>query len=147
MKKFDRKLYYLHNKSCRKCNSHIRRKTDKRCVRCQSNKMKTYYNKDYHASWRAKNLEKLRAYQREYYYPKHKERNCLSARRLRQRQVFNDKAAIKAFYKACPKGMTVDHIVPLNGKYVSGLHTIANLQYLSQSANSRKGNKYLHDMA
>ena len=43
--------------------------------------------------------------------------------------------------------MTVDHIVPLNGKYVSGLHTIANLQYLSQSANSRKGNKYLHDMA
>ena len=154
----NRKLYYLRKKPCPKCNSRLRlpRKyktsagneyLSSHCVRCLANKTKRFYNKDYHAAYRAKNIEKIRAYQREYYYPKHKERNCLSARRLRQRQVFNDQADIKAFYKACPKGMTVDHIVPLNGKYVSGLHTIANLQYLSQSANSRKGNKYLHDMA
>jgi len=49
---------------------------------------------------------------------------------------------IEAFYDACPEGYTVDHIIPLRGKLVSGFHIHTNLQYLTRSDNSKKHNKF-----
>lgn len=38
--------------------------------------------------------------------------------------------------------LTVDHIIPLQGRKVSGLHVHENLQALTLSENSAKGNKW-----
>lgn len=49
---------------------------------------------------------------------------------------------IKEVYIKCPPDMEVDHIIPLKGELVSGLHVHNNLQYLYPVDNHIKNNKY-----
>ncbi|HLE64191.1 MAG TPA: HNH endonuclease signature motif containing protein [Pyrinomonadaceae bacterium] len=55
------------------------------------------------------------------------------------------KKDLLAFYAGCPKGMEVDHIIPLkgviDGRRVCGLHVPWNLQYLTPEANRKKKNR------
>lgn len=56
-------------------------------------------------------------------------------------------AELNRIYRECPKGMEVDHMVPLNGKEVSGLHVPWNLQYLTPEENRAKSNKLLKEIS
>ena len=51
--------------------------------------------------------------------------------------------SIKDFYAKCPAGHHVDHIIPLQGDLVSGLHVLNNLQYLIASENCSKSNNFI----
>lgn len=65
------------------------------------------------------------------------------ARRKCAQPAWADVAAIDAIYlKAQQTGMHVDHVIPLKGKKVSGLHVENNLQLLAPSENLRKRNKF-----
>jgi hypothetical protein len=115
-----------------------------RCKICASKYGKKYRdkNKEYYLEWQRENREHLREYQREYYKGKYAARNAKHDKRIKERFVFDDMDEIQEFYRNCPTGFHVDHIVPLNGKNVSGLHTVSNLQYLPATENLRKSNKY-----
>jgi hypothetical protein len=88
-------------------------------------------HKAYLAQWKKDNKAIYNAY--------------LASRKTRVKKAtpkWADLQAIRDFYFNCHAGHHVDHIVPLNGKIVSGLHVIENLQYLTIEENLKKSNKY-----
>ena len=54
----------------------------------------------------------------------------------------SQKEEINKIYANVPAGHQVDHIIPLKGKDICGLHVPWNLQYLPIIENQRKGNRY-----
>jgi len=53
---------------------------------------------------------------------------------------------LNVYEEAAYMGMEVDHIVPIRGKTVCGLHTWENLQIIPRLDNIKKGNRFWEDM-
>ena len=64
------------------------------------------------------------------------------ASELLRTPTWSEQELIRKFYMNVPKGYHVDHIIPLQGETVSGLHVRDNLQYLTASENCSKKNKF-----
>jgi hypothetical protein len=63
--------------------------------------------------------------------------------KMQRTPVWSDLAKIRQIYAQARKvGMVVDHIIPLQGKLVSGLHVPENLQIIPAIENMKKGNRF-----
>lgn len=105
------------------------------------------------SAWRDKNSEKLKVYQRNWHV-----RHPVSvrvkvvryrARKLRAMPSWVSTKDIEHVYRECRRRTQetgviyhVDHIVPLKGKTVCGLHVAWNLQIITAHENQTKRNKF-----
>lgn len=96
--------------------------------------------------WNRENRELLRKLNREYAKTE-KGLYTNSKRNAKRRKFFEaacedlsweEKILIGKFYKNCPEGYEVDHIIPVSK---GGKHRLSNMQYLTKEENRRKSNK------
>lgn len=102
--------------------------------------------KDYKHSYYESNKEYINSKSTE--YKKNNPEVCRAsnanrrAARLQRTPSWSNLPAIKIIYSRCPEDKHVDHIIPLQGRVVSGLHVENNLQYLSIQENLSKFNSF-----
>lgn len=135
---------------CKKCNSTTMRIEIAKnrlngvvCYYCRNKLVRDYHRKVYATEeGRIKNSSAVLAWHKE-----NPGKSCAKyakrrAAKIQRTPAWADLKAINDFYANRPDGYHVDHIIPLKGKLVSGLHVLENLQYLPASENCSKGNKF-----
>lgn len=113
------------------------------------NKQKYYEN---NKKWANNNRQKMRElWRKNACKPETKHRRRINEARRRATKLkatpnwltIGQLEEIKKIYNNCPIGHHVDHVIPLRGKIVCGLHVPWNLQYLTKLENVKKNNKVI----
>ena len=105
-----------------------------RAARALWRAMNKHIVRECHRRWRENNPGRANAKTRKYQLAK--KNRCPKWLTVEQIQAMTE------IYETCPEGYEVDHIIPLQGKNVSGLHVPWNLQHLPIPVNRSKSNKY-----
>jgi hypothetical protein len=157
--------HYFTGKPCQANHIALRFTANYTCCECSSawvknnpdlikQASKTYYNKNKETLnnktvvWGRKNPEKCRI-NRKRYLSSEKGKAYLRyswaqkrATKLLRTPRWSDLVKIKEIYSLCPTNHEVDHIYPLRGRLISGLHVPDNLQYLHKDIHKHKNNKF-----
>lgn len=150
-------IHYFTGKPCKRGHIANRLLCDRSCVECNKEKRARFYKenpekfrkarRDAYAANPDKEREIAKLRSREWRKQNPNHRNALKSKYMAAKKLriptWASMSDLITFYKKCPKGYHVDHIYPLRGKYVSGLHVVSNLQYLPAVENMRKNNRYV----
>jgi hypothetical protein len=126
-----------------------------KCKACILEKRRTKYYSDYDnvreinrkavAAFQKRNPDKNRAKVAKY--------RAAKANRVPRWITADELSKIRSIYKLCTKiskltGIPheVDHIIPLRGKTVSGLHVLSNLRVIPKIENLKKSNLLIEDI-
>ena len=159
--------YYFTGKRCPRGHVSRRRTSNYNCLECELavNRERASYVLDWQrtnrdkiakntAKYRSSNREKVRSYNRQWIRDNPDKANAATAaRRARIKGAtppWADLSAIKAFYRHAARltritgdFYEVDHIVPIAGRNVCGLHVHWNLRVVKRSVNRQKSNRLL----
>ena len=140
-----------HQYQCKECRKETNRKSFQKRYAANNEKFLDYYKNQYWEN-REKRLEVQKNYRSSV---KGKAKKCALQRKREINKInrtpkWADFTKIQMYYDVCAffnevNGYTkyhVDHVVPLQGKNVSGLHVHNNLQVIPAKENLNKGNKH-----
>lgn len=125
-------LNKYHGKACTRCANTLRRVKQYDCYTC-------------HKEARKINLKAYKVTPVGAAYRK-AQRLAYKERLVTQRPSWANLKAIREMYlEASRRGLEVDHVVPLKGTMVCGLHVEYNLQLLTPEENQAKRNSFVSD--
>jgi hypothetical protein len=153
----------VNNGTCIECAKLTRLKYESKYPGMKSKKAKEYYENNAEAcrkrasEFRKENPDYIKTY-RDTYYKENKKYFILAAiernKDLKLRTPpWSNLEEIRKIYEKCMEissstgiPYNVDHIIPLRGKEVCGLHTINNLRIIPKIDNQRKTNKFIPEL-
>lgn len=147
---------YFTGISCKEGHTEERSVSSRSCLACQRNKNNQLYSVGYYTNYRDANRLKRREQNARWdknnkgkVNAKTAKRHTAKMHRMPKWLSAEQKKDIKDFYvmaseleSVFPWKQHVDHIVPLQGKTVSGLHVSWNLQIIPAVWNIAKGNRF-----
>ena len=133
---------------CNSCKEKPKLKGNGVCRDCKNARARELYAQDpktklkTNLKYKEKNREKIAKTQRDYVKRNPGYNRSASAKYRASKLKADLGFPTKEIYDSCPEGYEVDHIIPLKGVNICGLHVPWNLEAIPADENRRKNNRY-----